>query len=93
MTDPEYENTIIVMAGFENEINEMLNTAPGLKSRFTQTIKFPNWTVEDCAGLFTKILENENFEVGEGVLDIVKTMCGALIVARLGEYQRHERYH
>ncbi len=43
MTSREYKELVIVIAGYINEIDEMLDRNPGLKSRFTEYLEF-----KDC---------------------------------------------
>eukprot|EP00966_Prymnesium_polylepis_P054937 1269898-Prymnesium_polylepis.1 len=52
MTDPKYEALVIIMAGYQADISSMLDTNPGLKSRFQHFLEFPDWAPEDCADLF-----------------------------------------
>lgn len=42
------------MAGYPGDMNKMLDTNPGLKSRFTHFIEFEDWSAEDCLHLFRK---------------------------------------
>ena len=45
---------VIIMAGYPGDMNKMLDTNPGLKSRFTHFIEFEDWSPEDCLHLFRK---------------------------------------
>ena len=45
---------VIIMAGYPGDMNKMLDTNPGLKSRFTHFIDFEDWSPEDCLHLFRK---------------------------------------
>jgi hypothetical protein len=40
--------------GYPGDMNKMLDTNPGLKSRFTHFIEFEDWSPEDCLHLFRK---------------------------------------
>eukprot|EP00568_Trieres_chinensis_P019293 CAMPEP_0183330392 /NCGR_PEP_ID=MMETSP0160_2-20130417/85281_1 /TAXON_ID=2839 ORGANISM="Odontella Sinensis, Strain Grunow 1884" /NCGR_SAMPLE_ID=MMETSP0160_2 /ASSEMBLY_ACC=CAM_ASM_000250 /LENGTH=413 /DNA_ID=CAMNT_0025498599 /DNA_START=1 /DNA_END=1239 /DNA_ORIENTATION=- len=67
MTSEEFKDVVIVIAGYPSDINKMLDSNAGLKSRFTQFFHFPDWEVMDCLQFFTSKAEKENFELGEGV--------------------------
>ena len=56
LTEDEYSNgnIVVILAGYENQMHEMLNINPGLKSRFTEYVHFPSWKPEQCTRLFFK---------------------------------------
>ena len=45
---------VIIIAGYPGDINKMLDSNPGLKSRFTHFFEFPDWTAGDCVDLIQK---------------------------------------
>lgn len=49
LTKPRFAGKIIViLAGYEDSMNEPLNVNPGLSSRFSKEIVFNNMDPEDC---------------------------------------------
>jgi SpoVK/Ycf46/Vps4 family AAA+-type ATPase len=78
MTSDEFADVLIVIAGYPSEINDMLNTNIGLKSRFTEFFEFPNWEPEDCVAFFEMCATNEQFTVEEGVLEKVEYGCSVV---------------
>lgn len=58
LTEPEYMNskTIVIMAGYHKQMHEMLATNPGLKSRFTESLHFPDLDSEKATNLVLKML-------------------------------------
>eukprot|EP00392_Amoebophrya_sp_AT5.2_P006759 g6771.t1 len=61
MTDPQYANLVVVIAGYPADIDEMLDGNAGLKSRLSRTIEFPDWTPEDCVACFEKKAADSKF--------------------------------
>jgi len=61
MTDPKYAGLVIAIAGYQADISDMLDTNPGLKSRFTHFFEFPDWTAADCVSLFVKRASAQNY--------------------------------
>jgi len=53
------DRAVVIVAGYKNEIEEFLNVNPGLKSRFTRFIDFPNYTIQELCDIFRSIL-NKN---------------------------------
>ena len=78
MTSEEFADVLIVIAGYPDEINDMLNSNVGLKSRFTDFFDFPDWECSDCVAFFKMCLEKESFGAGPGVLDKVEEGCNVL---------------
>ena len=60
LTLPEYVGgkTVVILAGYRDEMHRMLAHNVGLKSRFTETIAFDDWTPARCAELVVKSLRN-----------------------------------
>ena len=72
MTDPRYAGVIIIIAGYQAEISSMLETNPGLKSRFNHFLEFPDWAPKDCVDGFMKRAEQDKYEVDRGAVVILK---------------------
>ena len=78
MTSEEHKSVLICIAGYNNEINKMLDANAGLKSRFTNYFQFPDWDEKDCVKCFRRLADDEDFVIEDGVLDIVRDGCGRL---------------
>ena len=49
LTEDDYKGKmIVVLAGYENQIHQMLQVNPGLKSRFEEIIHFEDWAGKKC---------------------------------------------
>ncbi|WP_243354260.1 AAA family ATPase [Bacillus litorisediminis] len=42
-----HENLVVIMAGYPNEMEELLNSNPGLRSRFKKFFSFPDYSPEE----------------------------------------------
>ncbi len=49
------DDLIVIVAGYEEPMNEFLNCNPGLKSRFNKFIKFKNYEVKELIEIFIYI--------------------------------------
>jgi len=49
----------VIVAGYQREMATFMNSNPGLSSRFTNTIHFPDYTPEECAELFTNMVAEQ----------------------------------
>ena len=61
--DEKYGGTVIVMAGYQADMQTMLDTNQGLKSRFKRFIEFPDWEIEDCTSYFDHLVKDRNFTI------------------------------
>jgi len=60
-------STVVILAGYEDDMREMLQRNVGLASRFQQTLRFPNWSAEEATGFVMQQLTTDGYGVGEGV--------------------------
>lgn len=67
MTSEKYTGLVIIIAGYEQEIHQMLEGNPGLKSRFTNYYRFEDWRVCECTAYFEARAKKEGFAVCKGV--------------------------
>ncbi|KAI6040717.1 P-loop containing nucleoside triphosphate hydrolase protein [Pisolithus marmoratus] len=66
MTQERYMNKlIIILAGYEDEMNALLQVNPGLSSRFAEEIVFQNMTPDQCLTLLDKDLRKSGIVVTE----------------------------
>eukprot|EP00966_Prymnesium_polylepis_P233390 5397957-Prymnesium_polylepis.1 len=78
MTDPRYASLVIIMAGYKADISSMLDTNPGLKSRFQHFLEFPDWTPEDCVDGFKKRAARDVYTLQPGIVPILESDFGQL---------------
>ena len=78
MTDPQYAGLVVVIAGYPKDIDDMLARNAGLKSRFTHTLEFPDWEVNDCVEYFVERAKMKEFEIADGGADILQRGFGEL---------------
>lgn len=50
---------VCVVAGYAEEIDQLMDANPGLASRFPETLHFPNFGVEDCCRLLEGKLKKD----------------------------------
>ena len=64
MTSDDFADVTIIIAGYSLEIDTMLQSNAGLKSRFKHFFDFPNWSALDCVNFFKLCASKEGFDVG-----------------------------
>gem|GEM_PF-622905 len=66
------DNLAVIVAGYPEEMRQFIDSNPGLRSRFTHTIDFPDYSAPELVQVF------------EGFASAAKVRLGAGVVERLG---------
>ena len=56
---------ICIVAGYTDQMHDFIDTNPGLKSRFTQTIHFDDYTPDELTQIFLNLAASKNFTISE----------------------------
>ena len=66
ITSSEFKNKlVIILAGYDTDISQLLLVNQGLSSRFTEKYEFSSFTVEECWDVLYSKLEMKEFLVAE----------------------------
>jgi Holliday junction resolvasome RuvABC ATP-dependent DNA helicase subunit len=68
------DDLAIVAAGYTEEMNTFIDTNPGLKSRFTRTINFADYTTEQLVLIFLKLGEKHQYTCSDDALARVQQL-------------------
>jgi AAA+ superfamily predicted ATPase len=57
------DSTIVIMAGYPDEMKNMLSVNPGLKSRIQFFLDFPNYNAQELLAIFERILQKNSYSL------------------------------
>ena len=64
---------VVIVAGYRDRMEEFIESNPGLRSRFTRFIDFPDYTPDELTTIFTRLADEEGYRLTQGVIDAVRT--------------------
>jgi SpoVK/Ycf46/Vps4 family AAA+-type ATPase len=71
------DDVAIVAAGYTEEMADFIDTNPGLKSRFTRTIHFPDYTDDELVAIFARLCAKHSYECSDDALATTRHIIAA----------------
>ena len=62
------ENLVIIVAGYEEEMQRFIESNPGFKSRFNKYISFEDYKPEELIQIFKSIVHKNNYKVEDDLI-------------------------
>jgi hypothetical protein len=62
---------VVIAAGYRDKMETFVESNPGLRSRFTRFIDFPDYTPEELTTIFVRLADEEGYKLSDGVVDLV----------------------
>lgn len=66
------ENLIVILAGYPNEMNEFIESNPGLRSRFNIYVDFPDYTVDELLLIQDLMFDKKEYKITSGAKERVR---------------------
>ncbi|MGA4785955.1 type VII secretion AAA-ATPase EccA [Nocardia sp. AB354] len=86
------DRLIVIIAGYDGEIDRFLASNDGLASRFAKRVKFESYTPEELGRIGQFIASKRDSEVAEDALELLQAACRELyerqVVDQSGEQRR-----
>ncbi len=85
MMEDNRANLAVIVAGYRDEMWTFIRSNPGLRSRFTRYIDFPNYSTSELVLIFEAMAATAKVRLADGVLDRVRArLDGAIDVEDFG---------
>lgn len=76
---------IVILAGYKNEMKELMKANPGLESRFTRFVEFPDYSEEELLQIAEKIAGENLYTISdEGKKAFITTIRKSMVDDRFG---------
>ncbi|NWQ43791.1 AAA family ATPase [Bacillus sp. EB106-08-02-XG196] len=66
------ENLVVVLAGYPNEMDRLLESNPGLRSRFKKFFLFPDYSAKELLAIIETYVESFQYQLSEGARALLK---------------------
>jgi stage V sporulation protein K len=80
--EDQRERLVLIVAGYPRLMRQFLDSNPGLRSRFSREIVFPDYTTDELVAIARKFAADAEYRLGEGS---ERTLCNLFDSARRGE--------
>jgi Cdc6-like AAA superfamily ATPase len=72
MVEDHRDDLVVILAGYPDEMAQLVAANPGLKSRFPTTIHFPDYTPEELVAIFASMCRAASYEPTPAALEAVR---------------------
>lgn len=64
LTKPKFmDKIVVILAGYDKDIDNLISVNPGLASRFPEQIVFRNMSPEDCLAVLRRTIEEQDIQI------------------------------
>jgi Cdc6-like AAA superfamily ATPase len=77
MVEDHRDDLVVILAGYPDEMAQLVAANPGLKSRFPTSIHFPDYTTDELVAIFTSMCHAAAYEPTEAALEVVRRRLDA----------------
>jgi stage V sporulation protein K len=68
---------VVIVAGYPRLMHRFLDSNPGLRSRFSREITFPDYSTDDLLAITAKFLAENEYRFGEGAPETVRRVLAS----------------
>lgn len=68
----------VILAGYRDEMENMISVNPGFDSRINRKIDFPDYTIDELMQIFSVMLKKEDYEIEKNAYNKVKEIFAIL---------------
>ena len=73
MMEDQRDELVVIVAGYSELMEQFLESNPGLASRFTRTIEFPNYSVDELVTIATNLCRKHYYELTDDAVEALHT--------------------
>ena len=89
--EDDRDRLIVILAGYTNEMRKFIDSNPGLQSRFSRYIEFPDYSADELAQIFLRNVEKNQYACDADVRNSIRDVM-RLAVAKKDRNFGNARY-
>ena len=89
--EDQRDRLVVIVAGYEDEMRQFVDSNPGLQSRFTKYIRFPDYSAEEMTRIFLSILSSQDYSCSKAAADAARRQM-EMAAAKGGRESGNARY-
>jgi SpoVK/Ycf46/Vps4 family AAA+-type ATPase len=66
------DSLIVIVAGYVDLMRSFLDSNPGLRSRFTKEVQFPDYTADDLWRIFSRIVDMNGYKLAAEAVQVAR---------------------
>ena len=78
LVEDRRDSTVVIVAGYPDEMALFVNANPGLRSRFPKTIHFPDYTTDELLGIFDILARKAQYRADDSARDALSAHLDAV---------------
>ena len=84
--EDDRKRLVVILAGYTNEIEQFINSNPGLRSRFNRYIHFDDYTAEELYEIFYLLLKKNEYTLSGGAQIYLKERLSEVVANKLKDF-------
>jgi Holliday junction resolvasome RuvABC ATP-dependent DNA helicase subunit len=72
------DDLVVIVAGYNDEMVQFINSNPGLPSRFPRTIHFPDYSSDELSLIFKGMCDHDQYKLSAETLDALRRYLASL---------------
>jgi energy-coupling factor transporter ATP-binding protein EcfA2 len=77
LVEDRRDDTVVIVAGYPDEMEAFLDTNPGLRSRFPKTIFFPDYTTDELLAIFELLAAEQRYVLTDEARERLRALLDA----------------
>jgi len=80
------KDLVVIAAGYREKMHEFVESNPGLRSRFTRFIDFPDYSPEELKLIYLRLVEEEGYALAPEAIDAIAKLLAEHHAARQSHF-------
>ena len=80
--EDDRDRLVVILAGYTDEMRAFIESNPGLRSRFTRVIEFPDYTAEELEAIFLHLVADNQYALTRNAMRALRARLAREVAAK-----------